>query len=192
LPRIDILRPAREEESPHIGNESANAHKQFRSVLRLCILVSTINGNGHPTLRWRTSDPQPQEKTPDYALLKYVTAILVRDVEIIAAMAHKPKVSAGSFSAAAPYRVNVMRTDSPASCPRQDKISGTIQNDQGVALPQTFTAVANPRTEGDSDEDPYFKTVPDDIDCLVVTGESHFLASNTQQNPFIQRVLKIR
>jgi hypothetical protein len=117
----------------------------------------------------------------------------VRDVEIIAAMAHKPKVSAGSFSAPAPYRVNIMRTDSPASCPRQDKItSGTSQNDQGVALPPTLTAVANPRTEGDSHEDPYFKTVRDDIDCLVVTGESHFLAYNTQENPFIQRVLKIK
>jgi hypothetical protein len=33
-----------------VGNELEDARKRFRSVLRLNILLSTINGGGHPTL----------------------------------------------------------------------------------------------------------------------------------------------
>jgi len=133
-----------------VGNELEDARKRFRSVLRLNILLSTINGRGHPTLRWRASKPpEKRENKSGYDLLKYVTTILMRDTEVIAAMAHPSSSSAGSFlPQPVSYQVNIMRTEQPANSLRQDGLaSGTGQNDQGEALPSAFNAVANTFTK---------------------------------------------
>ena len=167
-----------EEGSLQIEKQLEKERKRFRSVLRLNILLSTINGFGHPTLRWKASIPPKEQKPkPDYALLKYVTSILVRNSEIIAAMAHKPSPSpsSGPFSEPALYQVNIMRTEQPSSSLQQGELAfRTCQNDQGDALASAFTTVANPYTAQDSDKDPYFEKVLPSINCLVVTGESHW------------------
>jgi hypothetical protein len=82
-----------------MGNELDNARKRFRSILRLNILLATINGNGHPTLQWKASAPPKKRETKaEYDLLKYVTVILVRDSEIVAAVAYETGCSSSSAS----------------------------------------------------------------------------------------------
>jgi len=132
-----------------VGNELDDARKRFRSVLRLNILLSTINGGGHPTLQWNTSaPPKKRENKLEYDLLKYVTTILVRNTEIIAAVAHKTHPSSAvSFSHPVSYQVDVIRTEQLMNSLRKDGLaSGTDQTDQGEALLSAFTAVANPYT----------------------------------------------
>jgi hypothetical protein len=92
-------------EDPARRNE---LERKWRTVLALNILVSTINGHGHPIFFWKPSI-QPQEdrtKSFQHSLLKYIVAILVRKNEIIAAVAHKPKVSTNAQPGA--YQVNIM------------------------------------------------------------------------------------
>lgn len=99
-----------EDQSPQVA-ELENARRRFRSVLSLNILLSTII-RGHATLEWETDPPNDNQiEKPEYSLLKYVAAILVRDIDVIAAMAHKTKASLSSTdvsSTPAPYQVNVM------------------------------------------------------------------------------------
>jgi hypothetical protein len=173
--------------------EEDSARKRFRSILRLNILLSTINSGGHPTLRWKTSNPpKAKEIKPGYSLLKYVTTILVRNSEIIAAMAHKTSpspLSAGPFSEPAPYQVNVVRTVL-ANSPRQSEpASGTVQTDQGEDLPPAVTAVANPETI--KGKDPHFKTASPGVNCLEVPGNSH-LIRDFNEPPVLKSFLKIR
>lgn len=158
-----------------MGNKLVDARKRFRSVLRLNILLSTINGRGHPTLRWKASAaPKQRGNKSSYDLLKYVTTILVRDADVIAAVAHLSSSCAGSFSQPASYQINVMRTEQPAKSLRQDGLaSGTGQTDQGEALPSTLTAVANTFTKRWSRKDPYFETMPPGVNCRIVPGNSH-------------------
>jgi hypothetical protein len=177
-----------------VGNKLEDARKRFRSVLRLSILLSTINSNGHPTLKWNASDPpEKRENKSGYDLLKYVTTILVRNSEVVAAVAHKAHSSStGSFSHPASYQVDVMRTEKPANSLRQDGLaSGTGQTDQGEALFSAFTAVANPYIPRDSDEDPYFKKKPPGVNCLMVPGESHFKMDDAKEDTYLERILKI-
>ena len=159
----------------HVENPLENARKRFRSVLRLNILLSTINGRGHPTLRWRASKPPgKRDNKSGYDLLKYITTILVRNTEVIAAIAHRSSSSAGPFPHPTSYQVNVMRTEQPAnSLPKDVLASGTGQTDQGEALPSAFTAVANTFTERNSRKDPYFEKAPAGVNCLIVPGNSH-------------------
>ena len=176
-----------------MGNELEDARKRFRSVLRLNILLSTINGGGHPTLRWRASKPpQKRENKSGYNLLKYVTTILVRDTEVIAAMAHPSSSSAGSFSQPASYQVNVMHTEQPANSLRQDRLSsGTGQTDQGEALPSAFTTVANTFTERNSRKDPYFEMAPSGVNCLIIPGKSHLYQGGDNEMVPLEKFLMI-
>lgn len=181
LSRIDFLWPSLEEDI---------ARKRFRSILRLNILLSTINSGGHPTLRWKTSNPSnAKEIKPGYSLLKYVTTILVRHSEIIAAMAHKTSPSpssAGSFSEPGPYQVDVMRTN---SLRQSEPASRTVQTNQGEDLPPAITAVANPETV--RGKDPHFKTASPGVNCLEVPGNSHLIC-DPNEPPVLESFLKIR
>jgi hypothetical protein len=176
-----------------VGNELEDARKRFRSVLRLNILLSTINGRGHPTLRWRASNPpEKRENKSGYELLKYVTTILVRDIEVVAAIAHPSSSSAGSFPQPASYQVNVMHTEQPANSLRQEGLaSRTGQTDQGEALPSVFTAVANTFTERNSRKDPYFETAPSGVNCLIVPGKSHLYQGDDDETLPLEKFLMI-
>jgi hypothetical protein len=175
-----------------VGNELEDAHKRFRSVLRLNILLSTINGGGHPTLQWDASAPPKKRKNKSgYDLLKYVTTILVRDTEVIATMAHPASSSAGPSPQPVSYQINVMRTEQPAKSLRQDGLaSGTGPNDQGEALPSAFTAVPNTFTEGNPRKDPYFKT-PSGVNCLIVPGKSHLYQGDGDKELALEKFLMI-
>ena len=174
-------------------NQLENARKRFRPVLRLNILLSTINSGGHPTLQWEASAlPEKQETKSVYDLLKCLTTILVRDTEIIAAVAHPSSSSASSFPQTASYQVNVMCTEQPANSLRQDGLaSGTGQTDQGEALPSAFTAVANTFTKRNSHKDPYFKTAASGVNCLIVPGKSHLYQGNDDETLPLEKFLMI-
>jgi hypothetical protein len=164
-------------------------------------LVSTINGDGHPVFFW---DPtiQPQEdptKSFQHSLLKYIVALLVHKNEIVAAVAHKPKVSTNAQTA---YQVNIVGAKrSVAPLPR-GLASGTGQNDQGESARAAFTAVANPHnvkspreeqrgSRKPLEKDPYFDHVSDGVDYLVLTGESHILDRDSEDTTLWARILKI-
>ena len=129
--------------------------------------------------------------------------MLVRDNEIVAAVAHKPKVSTNAQSGAS-YQVNIMGAERPAApLQRGSLASGTSQNDQGMPLPAVFTAVADshnvksprraePRSRELLEQDPYFANAPPDIDCLVATGESHIFDNISEDATLWARILKIR
>ena len=167
--------PARRKELTH----------KWRTVLGLNILVSAINGKGHPNFRWKASI-QPEKEPRQQSLLKYLVAILVRNNDIVAAVAHRPNVFPKAQSGG--IHVNIMGTEfSAAPLQRGGLASGTGQNDQGMPLPTSFVAVANPHSaksplgaergpRKSPVQDPYFATEPPDIDCLVVTGEPHVLS----------------
>jgi hypothetical protein len=161
-------------------------------------LVSAINGKGHPNFRWKASI-QPEKEPRQHLLLKYIVAILVRNNDIVAAVAHKPNVLTNTQSGG--IHVNIMGTEFPAA-PLQPSglASGIGQNDQGMPPPTSFTAVANPhsanpplgaerRSRKSPGQDPYFATKSSDIDCLVVAGESHLF--NNEDTALWRNILKI-
>ena len=175
-----------------MGNRLENARKRFRSVLRLNILLATINSDGHPTLRWDASaPPKKRESKSEFDLLKYITAILVRNSEVVAAIAHetgRTSSSASSFSPPPSYQVNVLRTEHHANCMKGDElVSRTGQADHC----QAFTAVANSYAPRGSQTDPYFETEPPDVNCLIVPGKSHLATPDTMEATFLRRILKI-
>lgn len=145
-------------------------------------MVSAINGKGHPNFRWEASI-QSEKEPSQHSLLKYLVAILVRNNDIVAAVAHKRNVVANAQSGG--IHVNIMGTEFPAApLQRSGLASGMGQNDQGTPIPTSFTAVANPhtaklplvaehRSRKSPGQDPYFATKSPDIDCFVVAGESH-------------------
>jgi len=156
--------------------------RKWRTVLALNILVSTINANGHPTFSWMPST-QPNEEPKQHSLLKYLVAMLVRDNEIVAAVAHLPKISTAAQSGG--FQVNIMEG---------------VKNAQP---PAAFTAVANPHTVPPPrqkqtrsrklpEQDPYFANVSPDIDCRVVNGMTHIVDSNNEETTLWASILKIR
>jgi len=181
---------------------AADTRRRFRSVLRLCILVLTIN-YGHPTLRWEPSirPPKPRSKSLQESLLKYITTILVRNIEIVAAVAHEPCVSHaadGTFANPTAYQVDVMSTNQPESPVQAELASGTSKNDRGKSTsPSAFTAVANPPTvtppPGGPPKyiDPYFENTPPGIDCKIVTGKPHKLSGDGKETSIWVLALKI-
>lgn len=178
--------------SPDMGNRLENARKRFRSVLRLNILLATVNGDGHPTLQWDASaPPKKRERKSEYDLLKYITVILVRNSEVVAAVAHETGRSLSSASSFLPpptYQVNVIRTEHPANCLTEDElVSRTDRTHHG----KVFTAVANPYTPRGSNTDSYFETEPPDVNCLIVPGNSHLMISDMVETTFLRTILKI-
>jgi len=145
-------------------------------------LVSAINGKGHLNFRWEAS-VQSEKEPRQHSLLKYLVAILVRNNDIVAAVAHKRNVFTNAQSGG--IHVNIMGTEFPAApLQRSGLASGMGQNDQGTPPPTSFTDVANPhsanlhlvaerRSRKSPGQDPYFATKSPDINCMVVTGESH-------------------
>jgi hypothetical protein len=85
-----------------------------------------------------------------------------------------------------------MHTEQPANSLRQDGLaSRTGQTVQGEDPPLALTAVANPYTLRDSDEDPYFETASPGVNCLIVPGKSHFIMHDAKETTFLERILKI-
>jgi hypothetical protein len=138
-----------------------NAHKHFRTVLACATLVATINGGGQSQL---VLEDQAEENHLR-SLLSFVPAVLVRDTEVIAAVAHGPHPHKSASSAASgSLHVNIVQ-NAPLSGPSaQDKLE---------AFPTAITAVANPYADH-RNGDPYFKKGTPGPDCLIVTsGRSH-------------------
>ncbi|KIM72909.1 hypothetical protein PILCRDRAFT_736126 [Piloderma croceum F 1598] len=171
--------------------------RKWRTVLALNILVSAINGKGHPNFRWEASK-QPEKEPRQHSLLKYLVAILVRNNDIVAAVAHKPNAFTNAQSGG--IHVNIMGT---VAAPLQlsGLASGTVQNDRGMPPPTSFIAVANPHSaksplgaehhpRRSPEQDPYFAGKSPDIDCLVVAGESHLF--NDDYTATWRNILKIR
>ena len=138
-----------------------NAHKHFRTVLACATLVATINGGGWSQL---VSEDQAEENHLR-SLLSFVPAVLVRDKEVIAAVARGPHPHKSASSAASgSLHVNIVQ-NAPLSGPSaQDKLE---------AFPTAITAVANPYADL-RNRDPYFEKGAPGPDCLIVTsGRSH-------------------
>jgi len=138
-----------------------NAHKHFRTVLACATLVATINGGGQSHL---VLEDQAEENNLR-SLLGFVPAVLVRDVEVIAAVAHGPHPhTLASGAASGSLHVNIVQ-NAPLSGPSaQDKLG---------ALPSAITAVANPYADLRKG-DPYFPKDAPGFDCLIVaSGRSH-------------------
>lgn len=129
-------------------------------------------------------------------LLKYITTILVRNIEIIAAVAHEPRVSRaanGTVANPTAYQVDVISTNQPENPVQQGELaSGTSKNDRSA-----FTAIANPRTvtppPGGPQNyiDPYFDNAPPGIDCKIVTGKPHKLSGSGKATSIWVLALKI-
>jgi len=142
--------------------ELVNAHKHFRSVITCSSLVATINGGGQTRL---TSEPQTEIKSLR-SLLNYVPAVLVRNIEVIAAVAHGPHPpTLTSRAASGSLRVDIVQ-DAP--------LSGPSEKGGDLGLPLAVTAVANLYVEDFREGDPYFTKDSPGPDCLMVTsGRSH-------------------
>lgn len=144
-----------------------NAHKRFRSVLTLNILVSAINNKGYPLLKWKTHAPNKKWRSNH---LNHILAILVHNWHVIAAVAHNPQDPTpksnppnGGSSEREPYQVNIMQ-----NLPR-GPASGIGQDHENRVPPASVTAVANP-----DKSDPYFDLDPN-AECVVVkSGISQF------------------
>jgi hypothetical protein len=152
------------------------AHKRFRSVLTLNILVSAIINKGYPLLKLSQWKPNPPKKVTS-SHLNHILAILVRDWNVIAAVAYRSDVpqgrTLGSSSEPEPYQVNVIH-NLPQSSPQQDGLASGIGHGGGGggnAPPLTnITAVANP-----DKQDTYFRNADANATCIVVkSGESNF------------------
>src|ERR1700722_13257507 len=110
--------------------ESTNAlHSEFKTLTILLALITAINNSGHPTLLAKTCNgsyrgpletPQPNRGIT----LNAVTSILVRDTEVVAAIARDPNPpphvhpspspalpSTASSEAPMTYKVFAMRVD---------------------------------------------------------------------------------
>jgi hypothetical protein len=118
--------------------------------------------------------------------LKYITAILMCNSEVIVVVAHKTHPSStNSFLHPASYQDNVICTEKPANSLQWNELaSSTGQTDQSEALFLAFTTVANPYIPLDSDEDSYFKKKPPGVNCLMVPGESHFKMDNAKEDTY--------
>jgi len=137
--------------------ELVNAHKHFRSVITCASLVATINGGGQTRL---TLEPQAEIKSLR-SLLNFVPAVLVRNIEVIAAVAHGPHpATSASRAASGSLYVDIVQ-DAP--------LSGPSEKGGDLRLPSAITAVANPYVEDFCKGDPYFAK-----DTLMVkSGRSH-------------------
>jgi hypothetical protein len=93
----------------------------------------------------------------------------VRKNEIVAAVAHKPKVSTNAQPGA--YQVNIVGA-----------------NPHNVKLPHK----GEPGSGKLPEQDPYFANVPHGIDYLVLGGKSHLLDSNSEDTTLWARIFKIR
>ena len=138
-----------------------NAHKHFRTVLACATLVATINGEEQSQ---SVSEDQAEEKHLR-SLLRFVPAVLVRDKEVIAAVAHAPHPHKLVSGAASGSLHVIIVQNAPLSGPSaQDKLG---------ALPTAITAMENPYADVRKG-DPYFEKDAPGPDCLIVTsGRSH-------------------
>ena len=119
-----------------------------------------------------------------------MTTILVRNNEIVAAVAHEPRISSaadGTFSNPKAYQVDVMSINQPESPVQQGGLaSGTSKDDRDKTSP-FLTTVANPRSitppGGPSKYiDPYFENTPPGTDCKIVTGKPHKPSGNDKES----------
>jgi len=135
-----------------------NAHKHFRTVLTCANLVSTINGGGQSKL---VSEHQVEENSLR-SLLNFVPAVLVRDIEVIAAVAHRPCPPAlTSDSASGSFYVDIVQ-NAPLSDPSEhgEPMGG---HSGGSGFPSAITTVANPFVADARQRDPYSPRAPLDL-----------------------------
>ena len=146
-----------------------NAHKHFRTVLTCTNLVLTINGGGQSKL---VSEHQADDNSLP-SLLSLVPAVLVRNNEVIAAVAHGPRPpTLASDSASGSFNVHVVQS-APLSDPSEHgEPMGGHGGDNG--FPSAITDVANPYVEDADKGDPHFLEGTTGTDCLIVKpGVSH-------------------
>ena len=148
------------------------AHKHFRTVLACAILVATINGGGQSKL---FSEHQAEENNLR-SLLSLIPVVLVRNQEVIAAVAHKPRPPTSvSGAAIGSLHVNIVQNAPVAGSSEQGEPASEIggRNGDGAPFP-AVTAIANPYAQDSDQGDPHF---PEDIpgpDCLIAkSGKSH-------------------
>ena len=122
----------------------------------------------------------------------------MRNIEIVAAVAHESRVSRaadGTFANPRAYQVDVMSTNQPERPVQQGGLaSGTSKNDRGKSTsPSAFTAVTNPRTVMPPTKyiDLYFENTPPGIDCKIVTGKPHKLSGDGKETSIWVWALKI-
>jgi hypothetical protein len=142
-----------------------NAHKHFRTVLSCAILVATINGGGQSKL---FSEHQAEENNLR-SLLSFVPAVLVRNNEVIAAVAHRSRPPTSvSGAAIGSLHVYIVQNSSVTGSSEQGEPATEIGE-----LP-AVTAIPNPYVQDLSQGDPYFTENVPGPDCLIVkSGRSH-------------------
>jgi len=172
LPRlaIDVV-PALDEEHPPMDEKLKDAHKHFRTVLACATLVATINGGGQSKL---VSEHQAEENNLR-SLLSYVPTVLVRNNEVIAAVAHRPPPpTSASGAAIGTVHVNIIQGGPPAGASEQGEPASKMGGCSGDrALLSAVTAIANPDVPVGKG-DPYFPRDAPGPNCLIVkSGQSH-------------------
>jgi hypothetical protein len=163
-----------------------NAHKHFRTVLTCANLVSTINGEGQSKL---VSEHQAEENSLR-SLLSFVPAVLVRDIEVIAAIAHRPcPPTLASDSASGSFYVDIVQ-NAPLSDPSEHgELMGGHSG--GSGFPSAITAVAKSFVADARQGDPYFPKGTTGPDCLVVKpGVSHlrFMGDLSEWERYIHQI----
>jgi hypothetical protein len=112
-----------------------------------------------------------------------VLAVLVRDIEVIVAVAHGPHPhTLASGDAGGSLHVNIVQNAPLLDPSAQDKLE---------ALPSAITAVANPYIADLHKGDPYFAKDAPGTDCLIVTsGQSHlpFISDVTEWERYILEI----
>jgi hypothetical protein len=118
------------------------------------------------------------------SLLSYVPAVLVRNNEVIAAVAHGPTSVSGAPIGT--VHINIMQGDPPTSLSEQGEPASKMGGCSGEL--SAVTHIANPDVLKARKGDPYFPTNAPGPDCLIVKyGQSHiqFIANIAEWERYI-------
>jgi hypothetical protein len=151
--------------------ELVKVHKHFRTVLACATLVATINGGGQLKL---FSEHQAEENNLR-SLLSFVPVVLVRNLEVIAAVAHGPRPpTSASGAAIGSLHVNIVQ-DAPVAGPSEQGEPAERRAPSPLHPPiSEVTAIANPYVQDSRQGDPYFREdVPGSDYLIVKSGRSH-------------------
>jgi hypothetical protein len=124
-------------------------HKQFRSLISLTALVSTINHEDGQSAIFKEIQPTmsfDERRLPTRELvLNAIAAILVRDMEVIATVWHDPEPDVGrKASSSGAYQVYAMQN---TPCAQEDDPYFPPLPFDGTELMSHVTAVTNPRDD---------------------------------------------
>ena len=137
---------------------SRDLHAEFRTILKLTQLVSTINNSGHPTLHLPR---KPYTPSPLLDVLIAIATLLVRDHEVVALGV------SGRDLIAVEQQTIASRPD-----PATEEQSGELHLDEDLdcsnILVSDIAAAVNPR-EGENYD------IPDDGYCIEVDAGKSLL-----------------